>query len=140
MNRPSTHSQGFQIKDKINHVLSLWAHLYKVYANIEIDKTNSSGYIDVIDGYLKSGEELQIQSIHYFTEHKTKIVSLEIVQNHKKNTYLRIGPIELKAAETKQVLVCIYKENQVIGYQLIDLFNTILGEPKFDPNKLISFK
>lgn len=140
MNRHSAHSQGFLIKDKINHVHSLWAHLYKVYANIEIDKTNGSGYIDIIDGYLKSEEELQVQSIHHFTEHKTKIISLEIVQNHKKNTYLRIGPIELNVAETKQVLVCIYRESLVVGYQLIDLFNTILGEPKFDPNKLISFK
>ena len=140
MNMPSTQIKVFQIKENIQAIASFWASLYKVYAHIDIDNTNKSASVDVIDGYLNAGEELNLLAISNLTEQKIKHISIGIVQKTKKNTYFRVGPMDFNLNETTHVLVCVYRENQIIGYQYFDTQNNILGEPKFVSNKLIANK
>ncbi|MDP3929533.1 MAG: hypothetical protein Q8R57_10965 [Bacteroidota bacterium] len=136
MNMPSTHTTVFSVKENLKSVSGFWNSLYKVYARIEQNKIENSATIEIIDGYLNEGEELKIHSLYTLNNIKTKVLVVEIAQKTKKNTYLKTNSFDFTAQEASQVLVCIQKNEQFIGYQFIDIENNLLGEPKFSQNDL----
>lgn len=133
---PSTQANVFSARESTKSISNYWAALYKVYARIELNKQGNSANIEIIDGYLHDGEELNIQSLYNLKNLKTKVLVIEINKKLKKNTYLKTDAFDFLSQETNQLLVCIQKENKLIGYQFIDLENNLLGEPKFSAEEL----
>ncbi|MCG9881388.1 MAG: hypothetical protein MH472_12380 [Bacteroidia bacterium] len=135
---PTTHTSLYGVKETTKSNLGFWDSLYKVYARVEIDKLKNQAIIEVIDGYLKEGEELRADAIFALPQHNLKVLHVEIVSKMKKNTYLKTSSFDFITKDINQFLVCIIKNKQIIGYQYIDLENNLLGEPKFHPNELMS--
>ena len=118
----------------LNATLNLWNDLYKVYARIELMKLGGKACVEVIDGYLKDGEVLNLTSSYILKKINTNILILEVIKKSKKNTYYKTGPLNFILQESNKWLICIKSDNKLIGYQYIDSDNNLLGEPNFELN------
>jgi len=118
----------------LNATINFWNDLYKVYARIELMKLGGKVCVEIIDGYLKDGEALQIVDPYILKKANTNILILEVIKNSKKNTYFKTNPLNFNVQESNKWLVCIKRDNKLIGYQYIDSDNNLLGEPNFEFN------
>lgn len=138
MNMPTTQTSLFGLKEGLKTNSSFWSTLYKVYARVDIEKSGNQAVIEVIDGYLKEGEELRVDAIFALPQHHLKVLHVEIVSKIKKNTFLKTSTFDFVPNDVDQFLVCIIRNNQIIGYQYFDLENNLLGEPAFNPAELFN--
>lgn len=133
----STAKKSEYIKSEQNSTES-WNQAYKVYANLDYDRDKKNCALEVIDGYLKSGEILKLNGTSRVTSRKIKVFHFEVASNHSINTYFRSNSFEFLAEELETFLVCIYRKKQLVGYQYFDHQNNLIGEPPFNMQELLS--
>jgi hypothetical protein len=132
MNSPLSKFSNIDVSKNLNTTINFWSGLYKVYANIELIKLSGKVYVEVIDGYLKDGEMLIISNPNILKKVNTNILILEVINKSKKNTYFKSSPLNFNVQESNKWLVCIKRDNKLIGYQYLDSDNNLLGEPNFE--------
>jgi hypothetical protein len=134
MNAPIVKLSNVDRNESLNTTVNFWNKLYKVYARIEFIKLSSKVSVEVIDGYLKDGEALNIAAPYILKKVNTNIIILEVIKDSKKNTYFKTSPLNFNVQESNKWLICIKRDNKLIGYQYIDSDNNLLGEPSFEFN------
>ena len=134
MNVPIVKLSNVDRNESLNTTVNFWNKLYKVYTRIEFIKLSSKVSVEVIDGYLKDGEALNIAAPYILKKVNTNIIILEVIKDSKKNTYFKTSPLNFNVQESNKWLICIKRDNKLIGYQYIDADNNLLGEPSFEFN------
>lgn len=134
MNAPFLKLSDVDVNKNLNPSINFWNSFYKVYARIELIKLGGKVCLEVIDGYLKEGEALNLSFPNILKKVNTNILILEVIKKSKKNTYFKSSPLNFNVQDSNNWLICIKRDNKLIGYQYIDSDNNLLGEPNFEFN------
>jgi hypothetical protein len=108
-------------------------NLYKIYVSAEVNKHRNTFSLEIIDGFLRGNEQLVFSS-HQISQENTSIISLDIVNSPKLNTYLKTESWHFSGGNHK-ILVLVKKQKKAVGFQFIGLDNEIIPESE---HKIIS--
>lgn len=125
----NTQTAVSQFVNKANKTIP-WSTIYKVYANIEMEKDFQSYNLEIIDGYLKPFEFLEFAQ-HKMIQNSIELFIFRISKGNRTNTFIQVPEIKFNA-EARSVLVLVQKLDEICGYQWIDLAGQSLGEPKVE--------
>ncbi|MDZ4668142.1 MAG: hypothetical protein SGJ00_09670 [bacterium] len=135
-----TTTKRLEIAKQDGTIVDSWNGAYKVYANLDFDRDRKNCALEVIDGYLKEGESLTFNGSSKISGKKVRIFHFEIAKTANINTYFRTNHLDFLIDEMEHILVCIYRKNQLVGYQFFDHLNNLKGEPSFPIQEVLAVK